>query len=89
MTATTLRKNLFQVLDGASQGRDVEVLHKGITFRIVLASPGSRLSKLISREDPVDLMPEDSGWDAQAQAAWEAEADELLGPAGQPAKQSK
>ena len=90
MNATNLRKNLFQVLDGASNGDNVEFSHKGVTFRIVLASASSRLSRLVAREATTkNFSPSDSGWDADAQAAWEAAADELFGPGSPAAPASK
>lgn len=81
VTATDLRKNLFTLLDDAAQGQDVEVVHKGTKFRIVLASRGSRLARLIPRDaDPaVELADLLSGWDEKAKAEWEAEQKELLG----------
>ena len=86
MNATNLRKNLFQVLDGASNGDNVEFSHKGVTFRIVLASASSRLSRLVVREATTkNFSPSDS----DAQAAWEAAADELFGPGSPAAPASK
>ena len=40
------RKNLFQIANQVLEGDDVEVAHKGQTIRLVLASSGSKLSRL-------------------------------------------
>ncbi|MBY0504800.1 MAG: type II toxin-antitoxin system prevent-host-death family antitoxin [Bryobacteraceae bacterium] len=77
-TATQLRKTLFRVLDDVAQGQEVEISHKGATLRIVPASRGSRLARLITRDES-GLAAGDSGWDAAAQAEWEAEQKELYG----------
>jgi antitoxin (DNA-binding transcriptional repressor) of toxin-antitoxin stability system len=40
------RKNLFQIANQVLEGDDVEVAHKGQTIRLVLATSGSKLSRL-------------------------------------------
>ena len=77
-TATQLRKTLFRVLDDVALGQEVEISHKGTILRIVRASCGSRLARLVARDDS-GLEALESGWDAAAQAEWEAEQKELLG----------
>ena len=79
VTATELRKNLFRLLDGAAEGQEVEVLHKGSTLRIVPASRGSRLARLINRGKSADLADLLSGWDEKARAEWESEQKALIG----------
>lgn len=77
-TATSLRANLFRLLDGVAQGEEVEVIHKGTTLRITAANRGSRLSRLIVREPATDLPEILSGWDPAAQSEWEREQKDLL-----------
>ena len=77
-TATQLRKTLFRVLDDVALGKEVEISHKGAILRIVPATCGSRLARLVTRDDS-GLEALESGWDAAAQAEWEAEQKELFG----------
>ena len=77
-TATQLRKTLFRVLDDVALGQEVEISHKGTILRIVPANCGSRLARLVARDDS-GLEALESGWDAAAQAEWEAEQKELFG----------
>ena len=77
-TATQLRKTLFRVLDDVALGQEVEISHKGTILRIVPVSCGSRLARLVTRDDS-GLEALESGWDAAAQAEWEAEQKEFSG----------
>ena len=77
-TATQLRKTLFRVLDDVALGQEVEISHKGAILRIVPATCSSRLARLVTRDDS-GLEALESGWDAGAQAEWEAEQKELFG----------
>ncbi|MEZ5400614.1 MAG: hypothetical protein R2729_13160 [Bryobacteraceae bacterium] len=76
LTATELRKNLFQILEKVSGGDEVEVLYKGAKLRISPALRTSRLSRLIER-DIGEVGPDESGWDDAAKREWEAEVDEM------------
>lgn len=82
LSATQLRKNLFQVLDSVGQGNEIEITHKNATVRIVPAGRASRLSRLIERPGlPLHLDDLPSGWDEQARSQWQAEQDDTLGHA--------
>lgn len=86
ITATNLRKDLFRHLDAVAAGQELEVSHKGMLLRIVRATPGSRLARLVVRDEVSNIEPGDSGWESSgAKAAWEKEADEFFGSdAGSP-----
>ena len=76
MTATQLRVNLFRLLDDVAVGRELEITHKGAILRIVPANRGSRMSRLVVRDDS-GIQPSDSGWDGKAQQEWETEQREI------------
>ena len=78
-TATSLRKDLFRILDSVAQGQEVEVVHKGSTLRIAAVHRQSRLSRLVQPVDSEPLSAEATGWDAVAQTEWELERKDLLG----------
>lgn len=46
ITATSFRKDMFQVFERAKQGEQILVSHKGEQFRLVPEKPVSKLSRI-------------------------------------------
>ena len=81
ITATNLRKDLFQVMERAKQGEEVLITHKGAQFRLVPEPPVSKLDRLTPVEGAFDLDEPDEVWErakAEMQAEWEAKWDRRL-----------
>ncbi|HEY3826158.1 MAG TPA: hypothetical protein VGL82_16445 [Bryobacteraceae bacterium] len=74
MTATALRKNLFQVLERALRGETVEIDYKGSKLRLVPPSAGSKLSRAIRRHtllvDPQSIVESDPVLMAELESRW-------------------
>jgi hypothetical protein len=74
MTATVMRKNLFQVLDRAIQGETIEIVYKGSTLRVTYPSAGSKLSRAVRRHallvDPQSIVESDSALMANLERQW-------------------
>ena len=74
MTATVMRKNLFQVLDRALQGETVEIVYKGAKVRVVAPAAGSKLSRAVRRHallvDPQSIVESDSSLMADLDRQW-------------------
>jgi len=80
MTATQLRKRLYEVLhDIELTGEPVEIELKNTRFIISRAEPASRLARMQPQRDaiagPPDHLAEISPWD---ETAWREGWDELL-----------
>jgi len=43
---TKFRRNLFQLADQALQGEPIEFIHKGVVFKVIPATPVSKLARL-------------------------------------------
>ncbi len=74
ITATHLRKDLFQVMEQAKLGEEVFITHKGSTFQLV---PEKQISKLDRVTPMAGFDPDvtDGDWERgklEMQAEWEA-----------------
>ena len=81
ITVTSLRRELFQVLEKARLGEEVIVTHKGTRFRLQPEVPASKLDRLTPLQ-AADLDMAEEGWKAekeQLQASWEAKWERRLG----------
>lgn len=73
ITATHLRKNLFQCMLQAKQGQEIVITHKGDRYRLVPEKPVSKLDRIT----PIEYFnPEvtDEDWERtklEMQAEWE------------------
>ena len=80
ITATNLRRDLFQVMERAKEGEEVVITHKGAQFRLVPEQPVSKLDRITPVEDfHTDVTDED--WERiklEMQAEWEAKWDKRL-----------
>jgi prevent-host-death family protein len=81
MTATELRKDLFQSLDRAMSGEPVIVTYKGVVFQLATKDTRSKMSRLVRRHsllvDPDSIIGSDKELMAELEAKW-AEEDKLL-----------
>jgi hypothetical protein len=81
MTATVMRKNLFQVLDRAIQGETVEVVYKGTKLRLVAPTDVSKLSRAVRRHallvDPQSIVESDTGLMADLERQWKQDDKDL------------
>jgi prevent-host-death family protein len=82
VTATELRKNLFQLVDRAVQGELIEIAHKGRLIRLVPEARPSKLSRLIVRDTivgtPQDLERAQTTLDEELRVSWNNKLDNLL-----------
>lgn len=64
LTATSLRKDLFKVLDRALHGESVEILYKGSKLRLSAPSSGPKLARAVRRHalrvDPQSIVESDT-----------------------------
>jgi len=74
MTATSMRRNLFQVLDRALNGETVEIAYKGSTLRITSASAGPKLARAVRRHallvDPQAIVETNTALMADLRRRW-------------------
>jgi antitoxin (DNA-binding transcriptional repressor) of toxin-antitoxin stability system len=74
MTATVMRKKLFQVLDRALQGETIEIVYKGSKVRVTAPSDGSKLARAVRRHallvDPQSIVESDSALMADLERQW-------------------
>lgn len=79
ITATNLRKDLFQVFDKAKAGEEVLVSHKGSQFRITAEKPMSKLDRIrpIQVMNPDWTPADDEQMKQEMWAEIEAEWDEF------------
>ena len=81
MTATELRRNLFQALDEAAKGKAVEIKYKGKDFQLVVRSGLSKLARAIKRDtllvDPDSIISSDKELMAELEAKWAKEYEDL------------
>ncbi len=81
ITATNFRKDLFQVIDRASQGEEVLITHKGKQYRLTPEKPLSKLDRITPMEG-FDLEEPDEAWEeakSKMQAEWEIKWERRLG----------
>jgi antitoxin (DNA-binding transcriptional repressor) of toxin-antitoxin stability system len=75
---TEFRRNLFQLVDQALEGKSIEFIHKGVVFKVIPQTPASKLSKLTretvvapdANRDTGDLLKE-------IEAEWEKDWSEI------------
>jgi antitoxin (DNA-binding transcriptional repressor) of toxin-antitoxin stability system len=84
---TQFRKNLFELVNQAFEGKDVWVSHKGSRLRLV---PERKTSKL-SRITPMQIIVPESdleakSWKVEMMKGWERKWDRKLGPIAKPAR---
>ncbi len=81
MTATVMRKNLFQVLDRALQGETVEIVYKGSKLLVISPAAGSKLSRAVRRHallvDPQSIVESDTALMADLERQWKQDDKEL------------
>lgn len=74
MTATVMRKNIFQVLDRAIQGETIEIVYKGSTVRVTSLSDKSKLGRAVRRNallvDPQSIVESDSALMTELEHQW-------------------
>jgi len=74
MTATVMRKNLFQVLDRAIQGETIEIVYKGSKLRVTSPASGSKLARAVRRHallvDPQSIVESDAGLMEDLELQW-------------------
>ncbi|MCU1329074.1 MAG: hypothetical protein JWN34_4444 [Bryobacterales bacterium] len=80
VTATQLRKDLFQTLDRAAQGETVEIDYKGATILLKPAST-SKLARAVRRPtilvNPDELVGSDGALQDELEGKWDREASQL------------
>ncbi len=81
VTATQMRKDLFQTLDKVVQGETVEVLYKGATITVTCQPSGSKLARAVPRPvllvDPDTIVESDKELLDELEAKWREEAKDL------------
>ena len=81
LTATNLRKHLFEVLDRAIRGEVVEITHKGSKLRIAPAQNTSKLARAVRRStllvNPDSMVGSDPELMAELEQGWRKD-DETL-----------
>jgi prevent-host-death family protein len=80
VTITQFRRNLFELVDNASNGIEVWITHKGKRFRIVPEEkPPSKLSRITPMDGIlVDMTEEEElAMKREIQLAWEADWEDL------------
>ncbi len=74
VTATQLRKDLFQTLDGVAAGTAVDVSYKGTILRISPLANVSKLSRAVKRDilmaDPQSIVESDTELQAELEEGW-------------------
>jgi antitoxin (DNA-binding transcriptional repressor) of toxin-antitoxin stability system len=82
VTATQLRKDLFQTLDKAVQGESVEVIYKGVTITLTAKGSGSKLARAVRRPtmlvSPDAMVESNADLMADLESKWAEEARDLL-----------
>jgi antitoxin (DNA-binding transcriptional repressor) of toxin-antitoxin stability system len=79
---TQFRKNIFDLVNQASEGKEVRFTHKGKRFRII---PEDAVSDKLSRITPMDVIAPgvdlaNESWKDQMMRDWELKWDRRLGP---------
>jgi antitoxin (DNA-binding transcriptional repressor) of toxin-antitoxin stability system len=81
MTATVMRKNLFNVLDRALQGETVEIAYKGSKIQLTSPSDGSKLGRAVRRHallvDPQLIVESDAGLMEDLERQWKLDDKSL------------
>jgi antitoxin (DNA-binding transcriptional repressor) of toxin-antitoxin stability system len=81
LTATNLRKHLFEVLDQAIRGETVEITYKGSKLRLAPTQNTSKLARAVRRStllvNPDSIVHSDNGLMAELEQGWRKD-DETL-----------
>ncbi|MBB6146187.1 antitoxin (DNA-binding transcriptional repressor) of toxin-antitoxin stability system [Silvibacterium bohemicum] len=78
ISITQLRKNLFEMVNQAMEGKQVWVMYKGRRFRIAPEDPPpSRLDRIVPLNLLIDESVDDSKLLEEMTRAWERDWDEL------------
>jgi prevent-host-death family protein len=81
LTATNLRKHLFEVLDQAIQGEVVEITYKGSKLRLAPTQNTSKLARAVRRStllvNPDSIVESDPELMAELEQGWRKD-DETL-----------
>jgi antitoxin (DNA-binding transcriptional repressor) of toxin-antitoxin stability system len=76
VTSSDFRKNLFQLIERATQGELVEIIHKGRLIRLVPEVKASKLSRLIPHDTingaVEDLEQAQRELDEEMRTSWDA-----------------
>jgi antitoxin (DNA-binding transcriptional repressor) of toxin-antitoxin stability system len=79
--ATVFRKNLFQMLDRALQGEQVEIVYKGSRLRLLPRTDQSKLARAVRRHalrvDPQSIVESDSRLMAGLERGWKRDDKSL------------
>jgi prevent-host-death family protein len=82
VTTTEFRRNLFQLMDRATLGELVEVVHKGVVVRLAPAEKPTKLSRLVPRDTIVgsfeDFERAQKELDDEMRSSWEAKWEHKL-----------
>lgn len=74
ITATSFRKNLFQVFDRAVHGETIEITWKGSALRLVPPQSGSKLERAVRRHallvSPDSIVESDAGLMVELEKKW-------------------
>ena len=82
---TQFRKNLFELVNQALEGKEVWVSHKGSRLRLVPEHTPSKLSRITPMQIIVDGADiEDKSWKVEMMREWERKWDRRLGPLAKP-----
>ncbi len=81
LTATNLRKHLFEVLDQAIRGEAVEITYKGSKLRLAPTQNASKLARAVRRStllvNPDSIVESDTELMAELEKRWRKD-DETL-----------
>jgi len=81
VTATDFRKHMFQVLERAVQGEEIEITWKGSKLRLSHPQGGSKLARAVKRNallvPPESIVESDAGLMGELETKW-AQDDRAL-----------
>jgi antitoxin (DNA-binding transcriptional repressor) of toxin-antitoxin stability system len=81
LTATNLRKHLFEVLDQAIRGETVEITYKGSKLRLAPTQTTSKLARAVRRPtllvDFESIVESDPELMAELEEGWRRDDEEL------------
>jgi len=82
VTVTTLRQDLFRIVDRAIEGEPIEFTHKGVVLRVVPEAVPDKLARLTrqpvraSQDQPADVQQIPLN-PKEMEAEWQKDWDEL------------
>ena len=81
LSATVFRKNLFQTLDRALQGEQIEIVYKGARVRLLPRTGESKLARAVRRHalrvKPQSIVESDSSFMAELDRKWKKDDKNL------------